>query len=240
MLSAFFIDRPRFAIVIAIIITIAGLIALTRIPISQFPLIVPPQINVTAIYPGASAKVLQNTVAEPIEAQINGLPDEIYYSSTSANDGTYQLSVSFKVGSNPDIDQVNVTNAVQQAMAQLPAEVQKEGLSIRKRSSSVLAFIIFDSPKDTLSPLQISNYIKINLFDPLARVPGIGQVNMFGEQDYAMRVIYNVNRLAQLNLTPSDLIDAIQNQNVQAAVGTIGLMPSGKNQQYQLTVQTEG
>jgi multidrug efflux pump len=240
LISSFFIDRPRFAVVIAIIITIAGLIALTRIPISQFPEVVPPQVNVTALYPGASAKVLQDTVAEPIEAQINGLPDEIYYSSTSANDGTYQLSVSFKVGSDPNVDQVNVTNAVQQAMAQLPAEVQKEGVSIKKRSSSVLAFIIFDSPKNTLSPLQISNYVKINLFDQLARVPGIGQVNMFGEQDYAMRVIYNVNRLAQLNLTPSDLIDAIQNQNIQAAVGTIGLMPTSKNQQYQLTVQTQG
>jgi multidrug efflux pump len=240
LISSFFIDRPRFAVVIAIIVTIAGLIALTRIPIAQFPLIVPPQVNVTALYPGASAKVLQDTVAEPIEEQINGLPDEIYYSSTSADDGTYSLSVSFKVGSDPDIDQVNVTNAVQQAMAQLPVEVQKEGLSIKKRSSSVLAFIIFNSPDNTLTPLQISNYVKINLFDQLSRVPGVGQVTMFGEQDYAMRVIYDVNRLAQLNLTPTDLINAIDDQNAQAPVGTIGLLPTGRNQQYQLTVQTQG
>jgi multidrug efflux pump len=240
LISSFFIDRPRFAVVLAVIITIAGLIALTRIPISQFPLIVPPQVNVTALYPGASAKVLQDTVAEPIEGQINGLPDEIYYSSTSADDGTYGLSVSFKVGSDPNVDQVNVTNAVQQAMAQLPDEVQKEGVSIKKRSSSVLAFIIFNSPDNTLTPLQISNYIKINLFDRLARVPGVGQVNMFGEQDYAMRVVYDTNRLAQLGLTPTDLINAIQDQNAQAPVGTIGLLPTGQDQQYQLTVQTQG
>jgi multidrug efflux pump len=240
MISSFFIDRPRFAVVIAVIITIAGLIALTRISVSQFPQIVPPQVRLSARYPGASAKVLQETVAEPIEEQINGIPDELYYSSTSADDGTYGLSVSFKVGSDPDIDQVNVTNAVQQAMSQLPAEVQKQGVSITKRSSSVLAFIFFYGADKSLDPLQISNFIKINLFDALSRVPGIGQVNMFGEQDYAMRVVYDTNRLAQLSLTPADLITAIEDQNVQAPVGTIGLMPTGRNQQYQLTVQTQG
>lgn len=240
MIPSFFIDRPRFAVVIAIVITIAGIIAMTRIPVAQFPSIVPPSVQVSATYPGASAKVVNATIAEPLEQQINGLSDEIYYSSTSANDGSYGLTVTFKLGSDPNIDEVNVTNAVQQALTQLPAEVQKEGVSVTKRSASVLSFIFFYSPDDKLTPLQISNYVKINVLNPLSRVEGVGQAHMFGEQDYSMRVVYDVNRLAQLNLTPSDLITAIQDQNVQAPVGTIGLMPIGKNQKYQLSVQTQG
>ena len=240
MISAFFIDRPRFALVIAFIFTIAGVIALTRIPVAQFPSIVPPQVQVSATYPGASAKVVEQTVAEPIEEQINGLPDEIYMSSSSANDGSYNLTVNFKLGSNPDVDTVNVTNAVQQALSQLPAEVQKEGLTIRKRSSSVLAFQFFYSPDNSLTPLQISNYVTINLLDRLARIPGVGQAFMFGQQNYAMRVIYNTNRLTELGLTPSDLISAIEDQNTQAPVGAIGLMPVGPDQQVQLSLQTRG
>jgi hydrophobe/amphiphile efflux-1 (HAE1) family protein len=240
MIPSFFIDRPRFAVVIAIVITIAGAIAMTRIPVAQFPSIVPPSVQVSATYPGASAKVVNDTVAEPLEQQINGLSDEIYYSSTSANDGTYGLTVTFKLGSNPDIDEVNVTNAVQQALTQLPAEVQKEGVTVTKKSSSVLQFVFFYSPDNKLTPLQISNYVKINVLNPLSRVPGVGQAHMFGEQDYAMRVIYSTNRLAALGLTPADLISAIQDQNTQAPVGTIGLMPIGGNQQYQLSVETQG
>ncbi len=240
MIPSFFIDRPRFAMVIAIVITIAGIIAMTRIPVAQFPSIVPPAVQVTATYPGASAQVVNDTVAEPIEQQINGLSDEIYYSSTTANDGSYNLTVTFRLGSNPDIDTVNVTNAVQQALTQLPAEVQKEGLTVRKRSASVLEFMFFYSPDNKLTPLQISNYVKINVLNPLGRVPGVGQAFMFGEQDYSMRVIFSTARLAQLGLTPADLISAIQDQNTQAPVGTIGLMPIAGKQQYQLSVQTEG
>jgi hydrophobe/amphiphile efflux-1 (HAE1) family protein len=240
MIPSFFIDRPRFAIVIAIVITIAGAIAMTRIPVAQFPSIVPPSVQVSATYPGASAKVVNDTVAEPLEQQINGLNDEIYYSSTSANDGTYGLTVTFKLGSNPDIDEVNVTNAVQQALTQLPSEVQKEGVTVTKKSSSVLQFVFFYSPDNKLTPLEISNYVKINVLNPLSRVAGVGQAHMFGEQDYSMRVVYNTNRLAELGLTPGDLISAIQDQNTQAPVGTIGLMPIGHDQQYQLSVQTQG
>ncbi|MCF3945749.1 efflux RND transporter permease subunit [Acidiphilium sp. AL] len=240
MIPAFFIDRPRFAVVIALILVIAGLLALTHIPVAQFPSIVPPQVQVTANYPGASAKVVEDTVAEPIEEQVNGLDHELYMSSTSANDGSYNLTVSFALGSDPNIDTVNVTNAVQQALSQLPSEVQKEGLTIRKRSSSVLAFQFFYSPGNQLTPLQISNYVTINLLDTISRVPGVGQAFVFGAQNYSMRVVFNTNRLAELGLTPSDLIGAIEDQNVQAPVGTIGLMPIGKNQQYQLSVQTQG
>jgi hydrophobe/amphiphile efflux-1 (HAE1) family protein len=238
--SAFFIDRPRFAIVIALIITLAGGIALTRIPVAQFPSIVPPQVQVTVTYPGASAHVVENTVAEPIEEAVNGINDEIYMSSTSANDGSYTLTVSFRVGSNPDIDTVNVTNAVQQATSQLPAQVQAEGITVRKRSSAVLAFLFFSSPGNKLTPLQISNYATINILDPISRVPGVGQAFLFGAQNYSMRIYYDTNRLTQLGLTPGDIITALNAQNVQAPVGAIGMPPNNNGQQLQMTVETQG
>ncbi len=240
MLSAFFIDRPRFAIVIAIIITLAGGLALTQIPVAQFPSIVPPQVQVSVTYPGASAKVVEQTVAEPIEEAVNGLNDEIYASSTSANDGSYSLTVSFRVGSNADIDTVNVTNAVQQATSQLPAQVQQEGITVRKRSSAILQFLFFSSTGNKLTPLQISNYAIINLIDPISRVPGVGQAFAFGTENYSMRIWYNTNRLTQLGLTPGDIISALQAQNVQAPVGTIGAQPTGPDQQLQMTVETQG
>jgi hydrophobe/amphiphile efflux-1 (HAE1) family protein len=240
MLSAFFIDRPRFAIVIALIITLAGAIALTRIPVAQFPDIVPPQVLVTANYPGASAKVVNQTIAEPLEEAVNGLNDEIYMSSTSANDGSYTLNVSFRVGSNPDVDTVNVTNAVQQATSQLPASVQQEGITVRKRSSAVLAFMFISSKGSVLNQLQVSNYVTINMLDPLSRVPGVGQVFLFGPENYSMRVNYNANRLTQLGLTPGDIISALNAQNVQAPVGAIGAAPNAPDQQLQLTVETQG
>ncbi|MDE8346901.1 MAG: efflux RND transporter permease subunit, partial [Acidocella sp.] len=240
MFSAFFIDRPRFAVVMAIIITLAGVIALTRIPVAQFPSIVPPQVQVTVNYPGASAKVVEQTVAEPIEEAVNGLNDELYMSSTSANDGSYTLTVSFRVGSDPDIDTVNVTNAVQTATSQLPTQVQQEGITVRKRSSSVLAFIFISSPGNKLNQLQISNYTTINVLDPISRVPGVGQAFLFGQENYSMRVYYNTARLTQLGLTPKDVINAIDAQNVQAAVGTIGAPPNQPGQQLQFTVEANG
>ena len=240
MLSAFFIDRPRFAVVIAIIITLAGLLALTQIPVAQFPSIVPPQVQVLVTYPGASAKVVEQTVAEPIEEAVNGLSNEIYASSTSANDGSYNLTVSFTVGSDPDIDAVNVTNAVQQATSQLPAQVQQEGVTVRKRSSALLQFLFLSSKGNKLTPLQISNYAIINLIDPISRVPGVGQALAFGTQNYSMRIWYDTNRLTQLGLTPGDIIAALQAQNIQAPVGTIGAPPNNDGQQLQMTVETQG
>ena len=240
MLSAFFIDRPRFAVVIAIIITLAGALALTQIPVAQFPSIVPPQVQVMVTYPGASARVVEETVAEPIEEAVNGLNNEIYASSTSANDGSYNLTVSFKVGSDPDIDNVNVTNAVQQATSQLPAQVQQEGITVRKRSSAILQFLFLSSQGNKLTPLQISNYAIINLLDPIGRVPGVGQALAFGTQNYSMRIWYDTNRLTQLSLTPGDIIAALQAQNIQAPVGTIGAPPNNNGQQLQMTVETQG
>ncbi len=173
MLSRIFIARPRLAIVIAIVITIAGLIALTRIPLSQFPDIVPPRVTVSATYPGASASVVEESVAQPLEAQIVGVDKMIYMKSTSANDGSYNLTVSFALGSDPDVDAVGVNNRVQTALAQLPSQVQTQGLTVAKRSAAVLQFIVLYSENpEALSPVFITSYATINVLDELSRVAG--------------------------------------------------------------------
>ncbi|MCB8877367.1 efflux RND transporter permease subunit [Acidisoma silvae] len=240
MISSVFIDRPRLAIVIAVLISLAGLIALTRIPVAQFPDIVPPQVSVTTSYPGASAAVVEATVAQPLEAQIVGAQDMIYMRSYSGNDGSYSLTVSFALGTDPNIDVVNVQNRVAAALSQLPSQVQAEGVQLRQKSSAVLQFVLFSSPDKSLSPLFISNYITINVLDVLSRTPGVGQAFLFGAQNYSMRVWLNTDRLTQLGLSPQDVINAISAQNTQAAVGIIGGQPIGHNQQFQLNIQTQG
>jgi hydrophobe/amphiphile efflux-1 (HAE1) family protein len=240
MISAVFVDRPRLAVVIAIIITIAGLLALTRIPVAQFPDIVPPQVQVSATYPGASAAVVEANVAQPIEAQVVGVDKMLYMKSASGNDGSYNLTVSFALGTNPDIDTVNVNNRVQTALAQLPAEVQLEGLTVQKKSSAILQFIVLYSENGEQSPLFITNYAVINVLDVLSRTPGVGQASLFGRLNYSMRIWFDTKRLDNLSLTPGDVIQAIQAQNVQAPVGRIGARPIGKDQQFQMNVQTQG
>ncbi|WP_043337837.1 efflux RND transporter permease subunit [Belnapia moabensis] len=240
MISSVFVDRPRLAIVIAIVITLAGLLALLRIPVAQFPDIVPPQVSVQATYPGASAAVIESTVAQIIESAVNGVENMIYMRSNSANDGTYQLSVSFALGSNPDINTVNVNNRIQANIARLPQEVQRAGLIVRKQSSSVLQFVALTSANPEHTPLFLSNYLTINMVDRMARVPGVGQVNIFGAQNYSMRVWFEIDRLTSLNLTPQDLIASIQSQNIQAAVGRIGAQPIPDTQQFQMNIQTLG
>jgi hydrophobe/amphiphile efflux-1 (HAE1) family protein len=240
MISAVFVDRPRLAIVISILLTLAGGLAMLRIPVAQFPDIVPPQVSVTTTYPGASAGVVEATVAQVIESAVNGVEGMIYMSSNSANDGTYSLSVSFALGTDPDIATVNVNNRVQSALARLPQEVQRQGVTVRKQSSAVLQFIAMTSDNPDHDGLFISNYITINMLDRLARVPGIGSVSIFGAMDYSMRIWFEVDRLISLNLTPSDVIGAIQAQNVQAAVGRIGAQPISDDQQYQINLQTQG
>ncbi|HTH99402.1 MAG TPA: multidrug efflux RND transporter permease subunit [Acidisoma sp.] len=240
MFSAIFIDRPRLAIVIAVLITLAGLIALTRIPVAQFPDIVPPQVSVTTSYPGASAAVVEATVAQPLEAQIVGADKMIYMRSYSGNDGSYSLTVSFALGTDPNIDVVNVQNRVAAALSQLPSEVQAEGVQLRQKSSAVLQFVLFSSPDKSLSPLFISNYITINVLDVLSRTPGVGQAFLFGAQNYSMRIWMNTDRLTQLGLSPQDVINAISAQNTQAAVGTIGAKPIGNEQQFTMNIQTQG
>ncbi|MGH7113082.1 MAG: efflux RND transporter permease subunit, partial [Stellaceae bacterium] len=210
MISAIFVDRPRLAVVIAFVITIAGLLALTRIPVAQFPDIVPPQVQVSATYPGASAAVVEASVAQPIEAQVVGVDQMLYMKSTSGNDGSYSLTVSFALGSDPDIDTVNVNNRVQTALAQLPAEVQLEGLSVQKKSSAVLQFIMLYSKNGKQNPLFITNYAIINVLDVLSRTPGVGQARIFGALNYSMRIWFDTKRLDNLQLTPADVIAAIR------------------------------
>ena len=240
MISAIFVDRPRLAVVIALVITIAGLIALTRIPVAQFPDIVPPQVQVAATYPGASAADVEASVAQPIEAQVVGVDKMIYMKSTSGNDGSYNLTVSFELGSDPDIDTVNVNNRVQTALSQLPQEVQLEGLVVQKKSSAVLQFIVLYSETGKQDPLFITNYAIINVLDVLSRTPGVGQAHIFGALNYSMRIWFDTQRLDNLQLTPSDVIAAIQAQNVIAPVGRIGARPISNEQQFQLNIQTQG
>src|SRR5271155_3859964 len=240
MISAIFVDLPRLAIVIAIVITIAGLLALTAIPVAQFPDIVPPQVQVTASYPGASAADVEASVAQPIEAQVVGVDKMIYMKSTSGNDGSYNLIVSFDLGSDPDINTVNVNNRVQTALSQLPAEVQLEGLTIQKKSSAVLQFIVLYSENGKQDPLFITNYAIINVLDVLSRTPGVGQAHIFSPLNYSMRIWFDINRLNNLQMTPADVISAIQAQNVVAPVGRIGARPISNDQQFQLNIQTQG
>ena len=240
MISDIFIDRPRLSIVISVVITIAGLIAITQIPVAQFPDIVPPQVSVTTSYPGASAEVVESTVGQPIESKVNGVDNMLYMKSSSANDGSYTLNVSFALGTDPDINTVNVQNRVNQATAQLPDEVKRQGLTVKKKSTAMLQVVTLTSPKGTYDALFLSNYATINVVDTLARVSGVGEVFLFGPLDYSMRIWLSSDRLTALELTPSDVISAIQSQNIQAAVGRIGAQPMAPDQQFQITLQTQG
>jgi hydrophobe/amphiphile efflux-1 (HAE1) family protein len=240
MISAVFVDRPRLAIVIAIVTTIGGILALLTIPIAQYPDIVPPQVSVTTSYPGASGSVVNDTIAQPIEAQVIGVDKSIYMKSVSGDDGSYSLTVSFELGTNADINTVNVNNRVQVALSKLPADVQKQGVTVKKKSSALLGVIAVYSPKKTHDPLFLSNYVTISLLDQIKSIPGVGDASIWGPQDYAMRVWVQTDRLTGLNLTSADIINAIQAQNVQAAVGRIGARPISRDQQLQLNIQTKG
>ncbi|PDT78372.1 multidrug efflux RND transporter permease subunit [Bradyrhizobium sp. C9] len=240
MISAIFVDRPRLAIVIAFVITIAGALALMQIPVAQFPDIVPPQVTVSAVFPGASAEVVESSVAQPLEAQVVGVDKMLYMKSTSGNDGSYTLTVSFALGTDPDINTVNVNNRVQSALAQLPTEVQAQGLTVQKKSSAVLQFIVLYSKSGEQDPLFITNYAIINVLDAISRTPGVGQASLFAKLNYSMRIWFDTQRLTSLNLAPSDVIAAIRAQSVQAPVGRIGARPISNDQQFQFNVQTQG
>jgi len=240
MLSSVFVDRPRLAIVIAIVTTIAGLLSLFTIPVAQYPDIVPPQVSVTTAYPGASSDVVDATIAQPIEAQMVGVDKMMYMKSVSGNDGSYTLLCSFELGTDPDINAVNVNNRVQIALSKLPQDVQRQGVTVKKKSSALLGVIAFHSPKGTYDPLYLSNYVTINLLDRIKSTPGVGDAALWGPQDYAMRAWIKLDQLTGLNLTTGDLIAAIQSQNVQAAVGRIGGRPIADDQQLQLSIQTKG
>jgi len=240
VISDIFVDRPRLAFVISIVITLAGLLAILSIPVAQFPDIVPPQVTLTANYPGADAELVETTIAQPIEAQVNGVDNAIYYQSTSGADGTYTLNVTFALGTNPDIDTVNVQNRATLAEAQLPSTVTEQGLSIRKKSAALLQVLTLYSPNKSYDQLFLSNYATINVLDALSRIKGVGQATLFGPLDYSLRVWLDPAKLAAFSLTPADVAAAIKSQNVPAALGVIGGAPVAKDQRSEFTVKTTG
>ncbi|RXZ44047.1 efflux RND transporter permease subunit [Crenobacter cavernae] len=240
MFSAFFIRRPIFASVLSIVIMLAGLAAIRALPVEQYPQIVPPNVSVSANYPGASAEVIADTVAAPLEQAINGVDDMLYLQSSSSSNGTLTLSVTFKIGTDADQATINVNNRVQSALAKLPEEVRRQGVTVKKRSTAFLQVISLYSPDKAYDTLFISNYATLNVIDELARTPGVGEVVNFAGQDYSMRVWLRPDKLAQLKLTPGDVAGAIREQNSQFAAGKLGAEPLGQTQEFTYTVTTKG
>ena len=240
MIGQFFIDRPKFAFVIAIVVTLAGIISVSRLPVAEFPQLSPPQVRVSASYPGANAQVIERTVAAVIEAEVNGVEDMTYMSSKSANDGSYSLTVTFEIGTDGDKAQVNVQNRVAQAAAKLPEEVTRQGVTTKKSSTGILLVAAVSSPNGTYDDVFLSNYTTINIRDTLARVPGVAQVDVLGARDYSMRIWLQPDRLTTLGLTASDVIAAVREQNLQVSPGSLGQQPAPEGQQFQYTLQAKG
>jgi multidrug efflux pump len=205
-LSKFFIDRPIFAAVLSVVIVIAGAIAVTTLPIAQYPEIAPPTVQVTCAYPGANASVVADTVASPIEQQVTGVENMLYMSSQCTNDGQYSLTVTFDVGVNLDMAQVLVQNRVNLALPSLPDVVKQTGVSVKKRSPSILLVVNLFSPDDSYDQLKLSNYATINLRDELAQLSGVGDISMFGQQDYSMRIWLDPEKIAARGLTAADVV----------------------------------
>ncbi len=239
-MGSFFIDRPVFAAVIAIIITLGGLVALNVTPVAQYPNIAPPTVQVSAFYPGATAEVVANTVAAPIEQQVNGVDAMSYMSSTSSSSGNMTLTVTFAPGTDPDMAQVNVQNRVSQASALLPDVVSQQGVTVQKRSQSFMMVISVYSPDDRYEPVYLGNYANLNILDAIKRIPGANLSSMFPLPDLAMRIWLKPDRLAQLGLTAQDVSSAIQNQNKSFGVGSIGQSPAPQGTQQTFVVTTKG
>ena len=239
MFSEYFIDRPRFAAVISIIMVLVGVLAILVLPVSQYPQITPPQIVVSTTYPGANAKVLVDTVAIPIENELNGVENMLYMSSTSDDNGSYQLTITFDIGTDPDIAQVQVENRLQQVNSQLPALVVQEGISVKTRSTNLLAMLILRSPNRTYNDLFLSNFAYENIQNPLSRVKGIGDVQIYGPQ-YSMRIWLNTEKISSLGLDSTDVVKAIESQNVQASIGEIGAAPSRHDTAVVMSLTAKG
>ncbi|TWF58964.1 efflux RND transporter permease subunit [Neorhizobium alkalisoli] len=240
MFSRFFIERPVLANVIALLTILLGAIAFLRLPIAQYPNIVPPTVQVQARYPGASARTLMDTVALPIEQQVNGVPGMLYMQSTSSSDGTYSLTVTFDIGTDADEAQILVQNRVDAANAQLPSSVQSQGVTVRKRSTSILAFVTLDGADPKYDSLYLANYATINLKDAIARVPGVGDVTVYGAGDYAMRIWLDADRLQARGLKPSDVVSAVQSQSQTVSGGQIGMPPVASGQGFQTPIEISG
>ena len=238
-MSRFFINRPIFAIVISLIIVILGTISAFNLPIAQYPQISPPTITVSTTYTGANSDTVNETIAQVVEQQVNGVEGMDYMSSTSANDGRYNLQVVFKLGTNGDMDSVKVQNNAATATPSLPSDVQTFGLTTRKASSDMAMVLSLTSPNGTYDSVFLKNYADIYLVDKIKRVPGVGDLNVFGS-DYSMRIWINPDKLAELGLTVADVVSAVKEQNTQAPAGTIGQLPAPRDQEFQYTGKIQG
>lgn len=239
MFSEYFIDKPRFAGVISIVMILLGLLAIVVLPVSQYPQITPPQIVVSTTYPGANAEVLVDTVAVPIENQINGVENMLYMSSTSDDNGSYTLTITFDVGTDPDIAQVKVQNRLQQVQSELPALVIQEGVEVRTQMSNILGMLVLRSPNNSFNDLYLSNFAYTNIQNPLARVPGIGDVTIYGPQ-YSMRIWLNSEKISSLGLDSTDIVNAVSTQNIQASIGSVGAAPSPNDNAIVLSLTAKG
>src|SRR5215468_2193558 len=239
-MAKFFINRPIVAMVLSIIMVLLGVVAMKSLPIAQYPEIVPPMVQVTTTFVGASATDVEASVATPLEQQINGVEQMIYMKSTNANDGTMTLKVSFEVGSNLDMDNVLTQNRVSQAMPQMPQSVKNYGVTVKKALAFPLLVISIKSPKGTYNSSFLSNYTTININDVIARIQGVGQINLFGGSDYAMRVWLRPDQIGRLGLTIPDIANAIAQQNQLSPAGQIGGPPAAPGTEYTYTVRSKG
>ncbi len=235
----FFIQRPIFAIVLSVFMLIAGSLAFFQLPLSEYPSVTPPTVQVTASYPGANPNVIADTVAAPLEQAINGVEGMLYMSSQTASDGRMILTISFRQGTDPDIAQIQVQNRVSRALPRLPTEVQQIGVVTEKTSPDILMVVHLFSPDERYDPLYVSNYAMLNVRDELSRLPGVASIALGGEGEYAMRVWLDPNKVASRGLTSSDVTAAIKEQNVQVAAGSVGQQPNASSS-FQVTVNALG
>jgi multidrug efflux pump subunit AcrB len=240
MFSKYFIERPIFSSVLSIIIVLLGIIAIGALPIARYPQIAPPTINVTAIYPGASAATIAETVAAPIEEQINGVEGMLYMTSTSSDDGTMSLAITFEIGTDLDMANVLVQNRVAAAEPGLPEDVMRLVVTTKKRSSETTLFIAVYSPGEKLDALFLQNFSTLQLLDPIKRVNGVGDVTIFGVGDYGMRLWLDPDRIVGLGLSVDQVLQAVREQNVEVAAGQIGQPPVPTGQSFQYSVTTRG
>ncbi|HBY87958.1 MAG TPA: hydrophobe/amphiphile efflux-1 family RND transporter, partial [Colwellia sp.] len=240
MISKTFINRPKFAFVISIVITLAGLIAMSVLPVNMYPEITPPQVQISAVYPGASAQIVEESVIRPIEEQINGVEDMMYIESSASNNGSAVITVFFKVGTDGDIAQVNVQNRVALATSSLPSEVTRQGVDVKKKSSAMLLGINLFSEQEGINQLFLSNYATNYLTEPLGRIKGVASAEVMGEMTYSMRAWLNPERMSSLSITVTEVQQALQEQNMIVAAGKLGASPTLPNQQFEYSIQAKG
>lgn len=240
MFSKFFIERPVFASVMSIVIVLVGLLTMRGLPVAEYPEIVPPQVTVSTMYAGASAETIADTVAAPLEQELNGIENMLYINSVASSAGSVSVSLTFEVGTNINEAVMNVNNKVQAAINRLPQEVQRVGVQVNKRSPSILKVIALYSGDESRDTVFVANYGLINVVDELKRIPGVGEVRQFGSKDYSMRIWLDPNRMAKYGVTPNDVSVAIRDQNSQFAAGQIGQEPLYNEQDFTYTVITEG